>query len=264
MSKAITRKHASGLFKGTKAPKSLTKYNLYRGVTDFGTLEQFNIYQSGRSFIKILQYPEFLRILMNKNDDYESIVKNALHVMEFEFKGLDGLEDITSETMEISDGLNGINVINKVSEQSSATVSMRYTEKSGSLLTKFTELYLQGILDTRSGFKHYHGLIEDGSIEPGYENEVFTILYWVTDATGLNIEQAYMLLAGQLTKSDKSIYNSEKGQYDSKEISLELNCFPARAPSINALAESMLQSMNIIRNNANMNYTFGTNWESQL
>lgn len=259
-----TQQHSTGLFKGTKAPRSLTKYNLYRGITDFGSLEQFNIYQSGRSFLKILQYPEFLRALAMKSADYQSIIENALHIIEFEFKGLDGIEDITSSTMEISDGYNSINVINAVKEQSASTVSMRYTEKSGSPLTKFTELFLQGVFDTRSTFKHYHGLIEDGTIEDGYENEIFTFLYWVTDNTGLKIEQAYMLLGSQLTKSDKSIYNSNRGDYDAKETTLEFNCFPARSPQVTELAHSMLQSMAIVKNNAEMFYTHSSNWNSKL
>lgn len=256
--------HQSGLFAGTKAPKSLTKYNLYRGITDFGTLEQFNIYESGRSFFKILQYPEFLRALGQQNAEYKSIIDNALHVIEFEFKGLDGLEDITSSTVEITDGVSGINVINKVEEQSTATLSSTYVEKSGSLLTKFTELYLQGIYDTRSTFKHYHNLIEEGIIEDGFENEIFTCLYFITDPTGLRVEQAYMLLAGQLTKSDKSIYNSTKGDHEMKEITLEWNCFPARAPSVNRLANEMLQSMNIIINNAEMDYTHHSNYSNEI
>lgn len=263
-SNASSANHKNGLFKGTKAPKSLTKYNLYRGITDFGSLEQFNVYQSGRSFLKIIQYPEFLKALANKSSDYKSIIDNALHVIEFEFKGLDGLEDITSESSEITDGINGINVINKVTQQSAGTVSMNYTEKSGSLFTKFTELFLEGIYDSRSSFKHYHGLIEDGTIEDGYENEVFTMLYFVTDNTGLRIEQAYMLLAGQLTSSPKSIYNSTKGDHEFKEITLEFNVFPARSPSVNELAQSMLQSMNIIINNANMDYTHKGNWNNSI
>lgn len=263
-SKVSGKTHQSGLFSGTKAPKSLTKYNLYRGITDFGTLEQFNIYESGRSYLKILQYPEFLRVLGNQNAEYKSIIDNALHVIEFEFKGLDGFDDITATPVEISDGVNGINVINKVEEQSTASLTSTYVEKSGSLLTKFTELYLQGIYDTRSTFKHYHGAIERGEIEDGFENEVFTLLYFVTDPTGLRIEQAYMLLAAQLTKSDKSIYSSTKGEHDFKEISLEWNCFPARAPSVNKLANDMLQSMSILINNAEMDYTFHSNYTNEI
>lgn len=256
--------HDRGLFQGLKMPRQLTKYNLYRGITDFGTLEQFDIYQSGRSFIKILQYPAFLKALGEQDPGYQELINVVLHILEYEFKGLTGLDDIRANSIEISDGLNGINIINSVTEQSAATVSMDYVEKTGSPITKFTELYLNGIFDTRSSFKHYHGLIEDGIIDDGYENEVFTLLYWVTDNTGLRIEQAYMLLAAQMTSSPKSIYNSTKGQYDQQEVTVEFNCFPARSPQINQLANSMLQSMNIIINNTEMNYSYNANHVSAL
>lgn len=256
--------HDRGLFKGLKTPKQLTKYNLYRGITDFGTLEQFNIYQSGRSFLKILEYPAFLKSLGEQDPAYQDLINEVLHIIEYEFKGLSGLDDIRADSIEISDGLNGINIINRVTEQSAATITMDYVEKTGSPITKFTELYLQGIFDTRSSYKHYHGLIEDGVIDDGYENEIFTFLYWVTDNTGLRIEQAYMLIAGQLTGSPKSIYNSRKGEYDQHDISLEFNCFPARSPQINELANSMLQSMNIIINNSEMSYSYSQNHISSL
>lgn len=247
---------SQSIFKGTKTPRSLTKYNLYRGITDFGTLEQFNIFQSGHSFIKILQYPIFLQKLAESNKDYGDIIKNAIHVLEYEFKGLSGIEDITANTMEIGDGVNNINVINSVKEQSATTISMNYTEKSGSLLAKFTELYLQGIYDTRSTFKHYHGLIEDGIIDDGYENEVFTILYWLTDSTGLKVEKAYMMLGAQLQSSDQSIFNSQKGDHEAKESPIEFTCFLAKSPAINDLANSMTQSMSIIRKTSDMKYTY--------
>ena len=254
------------LFEGQKMPKSLLKYNLYRGVTDFGTLEQFNIFQSGHSFFKILQYPEFMRKLAQKNETYKNIIENALHVMEYEFKGLDGIEDMSTNTQEISDGVNSMNVINSVKKQSASNISLRYMEKKGALLAKFSELYLQSIYDPRSTFKHYNGLIESGEMDAGYENEVFTFLYWVTDETGLSkgVEKAYLFIGGQLTSSPQAIYNSTKGEHDGKEVTLDFTCFPADSPQITALAKQMTDSMNIIRNVADAKYTYTQNWQSKL
>lgn len=251
--------HKVGWFRGMKAPRSLLQYKLYQGITDFGALEQFNILQGGRQFIKILQYPEFLRILGEKNSDYKSLIDNALHIIEYEFKNIDGIDDITTGTAEITDGVNSIQVINSAREQSATNLSMRYLEKTGSPLTKFTELYLQGIYDTRSTFKHYHGLIEDGTLEDGLENEVFTLLYWMTDPTGLRVEQAIMFLDAQLNNSDRSIYNSTKGEHDPKEITITFNAFSARSPEINDLASEMTLSMSILRNAVDMEYTYTQN-----
>lgn len=256
---------AKFLFAGQKVPKSLLRYNLYRGVTDFGTLEQFNIFQSGNSFFKILGYPKFLSKLATKSTEYRHLIENALHVIEFEYKGINGIEDMSTNTQEISDGVNSINVINSVKKQSASTISLRYMEKSGSLLTKFTELYLASVYDYRSTFKHYQGLIDDDEMDAGYENEVFTFLYWVTDSTGLskNIEKAYMFIGAQPTSAPTSIYESVKGEHDGKEVTLEFTCFVADSPQITELAKSMHDSMVIIRNVADAEYSYKDqlNWE---
>ena len=111
-------------------------------------------------------------------------------MLEYEFRGLDGLPDIQGETFEITDGINTQNIINKVTSETAITVSSnsyphtgkqfhsivtsllpisplvveyievsafvnwqlhnRYFEKSGSLIAKFNEYYLTGIKDRQS------------------------------------------------------------------------------------------------------------------
>ena len=193
--------------------------------------------------------------LKSKNASYSDIIDNAVHIMEYEFKGLDGIEDITAETLEINDGLNTLNLINKVKEQSASTVTMRYNEKSGAPLTKFAQLFLTGIYDPRSGFKHYHGLIQDGILEEGYENEIFTMLYWVTDSTGIGIEKAFLILAAQPTKAEMNIYNSERGAHDPKEVGMEFQCFVVQGDQVNLMAANQLKSMSIIKNADQFTYT---------
>ncbi len=248
------------MFKNSKNPKSLTKYNLYQGITDFGALEQFDVFESGHSFLSILAIPEFLEKLKTSkiagvDEDYGPLIENAVHIMEHEFKGLDGIEDMSAETLEINDGLNTINLINKVKEQSASTISMRYNEKSGAPLTKLSQLFLNGVYDSRSGFKHYHGLIDKGELEPGFENEVFTMLYWVTDSTGKNVEKAYLILGAQPTKAELNIYNSERGAHDAKEVTMEFSCFIVQGDLVDLMATNQLNSMSIVINSNEFNYT---------
>jgi hypothetical protein len=243
------------MFNNSKQPKSLTKYNLFRGITDFGNLEQFDIYESGHSFLTVLAIPTFLEKLGSKDAAYKAIIDNAVHIMQNEFKGMDGIEDISSETLEINDGLNTLNLINKVKEQSASTISMRYTEKSGAPLTKFNQLFLTGLYDPRSSFKHYHGLIEDGIIDAGFENEIFTLIYWVTDSTGLDVEKAFLILAAQPTKAELNIYNSERGAHDAKEVTMEMSCFVVQGDAVNAMAKDLIGSMSIVKNADKFIYT---------
>lgn len=250
------------MFDNLKQPVNLTQYKLMQGVTDFGNLAQFNLYESGYSFLVVVKMAKFMEVLAEENSGFRQLVDNYRHILEYEFRGLDGLENITSETLEITNGISNINIISKVNEQSASTVSMRFFEKSGSTITRFHEAYLQGIKDPKTQVKHYHGLIKSGKLEPGYENETFTFLYFVTDNTVTNIEKAYLLLSAQPTTAETSIYNSEKGSIENKEISVEYNCYPVKGELIYNKAKKVLDWMNnsenpnkLVVDSNNFNYT---------
>lgn len=232
-----------------KKPMNLTQYKLMKGVTDFGQLEQFNLYETGYSFLVVCRIPKFLEELAKKDAKDESglksLIETYVHIIENEFKGLDGIDDMTVDTLEISDGLSSINLISKVNQQSASTVSMRFLEKSGSTLTKVNKLYLSGLKDPKTQVKHYHGLLEDNTLaEAGYEHEVFTFLYFVTDNTVRHIEQAYLLMCGQPTKAELGIYNSEKGDIGNKEVTMEFNCIPVTGELVDKKAKEVLDIMN--------------------
>ena len=203
-----------------KQPKSITQYDLFRGVTDFGDLGQFDYYESGYSFLFVIQGAKFLNeyaVDAEENGydkEFTSIYRNYMHMLEFEFLGLDGLDNMTSESMNISNGIDEMQLINKVKLQSAANISMRYKERSGGLITKFHSKFLSGIRDPRTGVKHYHGMIAKDKVKPGFENEVFTFLYVVTDNTTRNVEKAWLLVGAQPTTSEFNIYNSEKGNVE--------------------------------------------------
>lgn len=247
------------MFDNLKKPIDFTKHNLMYGVTDWGRLNQFNLYESGYSFLYVVDTPVFLQVLGKKNQVYQDLLNNFVHILQFEFKGLDGLDDITSETLEINDGISQMNVISKVVQQSAGSISMRFNEKSGSVLTKLQELYLTGIKDPRTQVKRYHGCITpDGTgLEAGYENEVFTLLYMVTDNTALQLEKAFLLLNCQPTKAPLSIYESEKGDIGTKEVSIEMNCFPVTGAPIYEAATKILGWMN-----SDLSGTYKFVWDS--
>ena len=245
------------MFENLKTPKDITKYTLMRGVTDFGNLNQFDLYETGYSFLTIISVPKYLETLAEQDTNFGNLFKNYLHVLEYEFRGLDGIEDVTSDSIELTNGISQMNVISKVNQQSASQVSMRYFEKSGSVLTRVHETFLKGIKDPKTQFKHYHGLIDSGKLEPGYENEVFTFLYGVTDNTGRELEKAYLLLSAQPTKAETSMYNSEKGEIATKEVTCEFNCFPINGDTIDAKAKAYLDYLNtvITKNSNNFGYT---------
>lgn len=229
------------IFDGTKKIRDLTQYALFRGVTDWANLHQFNQFESGYGMLIVLTIPNFLKALAAKNDKYQKLIDTYVHVLEYEFRGLDGIDNMTSDTAELTNGIKSINVINKVNSQSGSTFTMRYFEKSGSIMTKVHELFLRGVKDPITQVKHYHGLIEDGTIkEPGFDQEVFSFLYIVTDNTLMNVEKAFYIVAAQPTNADLNIYNIERGDIGFKELSVEFSGFPITNTIINQKAQSLL------------------------
>lgn len=233
------------LFQNLKQPTDLTSYNLMYGTTDFGDLKQFNMYEGGYAALFVIKIPKFMEELAKKNDQYKNIVNTYKHILEREFKSLDGLGDITTDSLEINDGVTTVNVIGKVNLEGSREFTMRYQEKSGSVITRFHELYLRGIRDPRgSQVKHYHGLIADGTIpEPGFDKETFTFLYINTDNTMRKIEKAYLIVAAWLTDAKTNIYNYDKGDIAFKDVDVTFNGFPITSNEIDALAQKYLDWM---------------------
>ena len=228
----------------TIKPRNLTQYTAFRGVTDFTQIGQFAQFESGYSFLSVISMPRFMEELGKQDTDIKSLVDSFKHMLEYEFRGLDGLPDLQGETYEITDGINTQRLINKVTFDTAATVTSNYFEKTGGLISKFCELYLTGIKDKMTEAKTYHGLIKNGILEPGPENEVFTCLYYVTDNTMLRIERAVLLANCQFTTSRLSdILNSTRGDINNKEISLEWNCFPIMGYEVDKAAASMLQDI---------------------
>lgn len=225
-------------------PKNLTQYTALRGVVDFSQIGQFDQFETGYSFLSVLKMPKFLEILAEQDTGVAQMVNSFKHMLQYEFRGLSGLPDIQGETFEITDGSNTQILINNVTRDTSVTLSSPYFERSGSLITKFAEYYLTGIKDPMSKAKTYHGLIKNNLLEPSLENEVFTLMYYVTDNTMLRLEKAYLLANVQLTKAETSMYDTTKGDIANKELSLEWNCFPITGYEVDKAAKVLLQDIN--------------------
>ena len=146
--------------------------------------------------------------------------------------------------MTYSDGISELAGVGKVTEQSNSEVTMRFTEKSGSTITKFVKYYLSGVRDSRTQTKHYHGLIANGEMAMGFENEVFNMLYLVTDASGLQLEAAYLLANAWPNSAKTNIYNVEKGTIESAEIDLTFKCFVIQNEEVDKRAVKMLSTIN--------------------
>lgn len=228
----------------TKQPKNVAQYAMMRGVADFTNASQLNMFEKGHGMIVIIDRPKFLVELGIEDSAVQNLLDNFCNVLEYEFKGLDGIDDINAEDLVYSDGVSEIAGVGKVTEQSNSDITMRFTEKSGSIITKFIRYYLDGVRDSRTQIKHYHGLIAQGKLELGFEHEVFNLLYMVTDASGLALEAAYLLANAWPNSAKTSIYNIEKGSIEPAEVDVTFKCFVLRSEEIDKRALKMLASIN--------------------
>ena len=256
-------KKVDNMFNATKDFRDVTRYRLMRGVPDFGSLVQFNPYETGYAAFIICQMPKFMEVLAKYNPNYNKLVQNFAHIIEYEFKSFSGLQDMNADTIQLGDDLNNINVINKVNMQSASEFELTYDEKSGSPITKFCKLYLTGIKDPRTQVKTYHGLIHSGLLEPGFENEVFTFLFINTDNTMRYVEAAYLLIGCQINSADTDMYNYTKGDINKREVTVKFSGYPISCTQVDECATDMIRFLldasagdrQIIINSNDFNYT---------
>lgn len=238
------------MFKYVKKPKNLCEYRLFRGAADFGNLQQWDLYETGYSFLTVVTVPDFISTLATtgtkSNPEIKNIasllLNNFVYILEHEFRGLSGLPELSTQKTTITDGISELQLINKVEEDTSVQISMSFFEKAGRTLTKFCELYLRGIKDTRTQGKTYWGLVADGDYEPGFDKEVFSFLYYVTDNTYRTLEGSYLLMCAQIDGVPTSeLFNTTKGTYQNPEIELRFNCFPITNDEVSYEAAALLE-----------------------
>lgn len=241
----------NNIFANLKSPRNALEFSNTRGVTDFSNLAQFNNYESGYSFLIVVKIPTFLERLKNANTDYANMINSYIHILEYEFKGLDGIDNITADVSELTDNVSTMSVITKVNAQSDSSFTMTYTEKTGTVMTRVHELYLRGVRDPYSTFKGYHGLIDEGLIdldEVGFDMETFQFLYINTDNTGKQVEKACLIVNAFPTTAETNIHNTTKGDISFKEINVEFKGFPIFNNTVDAKAKEMLDYLHNPKN----------------
>ena len=228
----------------TVRPMNLVQYNAFNGVTDFSQIGQFTMYEKGYQMLAVLSMPPFIDMLAEKDQNAKLLADNFRHILENEFRGMDGLPDLTGDAgMNISDGINEQNLIGKVSRDTSIQISMSFYEKIGTPLIKFCNYYLTGIKDPATQARTYHNLIRYGLMQPSYTNEVFTMMYIATDSTMMRLEKAVLLANCQLTKAEESIYNGNRSDIgSSQEITIEFNAYPIYGYEVDKAAHRLLEN----------------------
>ena len=106
-----------------KKPRNLTEYTAYRGVTDWTQIGQFDQFETGYSFLSVIKMPRFIEVLAQYDDGVAQMANSFQHMLEYEFRGMTGLPNITSNTFTITDGSNEQQMINDVVMETSVELT---------------------------------------------------------------------------------------------------------------------------------------------
>lgn len=242
----------------SKKPYMASEYADMRGIVDFGNLIQFAPYEKGYAFLAVINGAGFMDF--ETTDNRKQLQEAFIKILEQEFKGLDGIDDITSETMEITDNISTLALISKVNQPTNNQVSMRFTEKSGSLITKYISTFLRFLKDPRTQAKTYGGIAVSQAnptnkvgLVPSFDKEIFNMVYIITDSSCLNVEKAFLVMNAQPTTAAYSdLYNVEKGDIASVEVTVQFNAFTVDGYYANDIAQKYLDAVvcNSIDNDA--------------
>ena len=98
-------------------------------------------------------------------------------ILESEFKGIDGLDDMTSDTLEISDNISTLTVLGSVNYATNQEITLRFTEKAGRTITTYCSAYLRAIRDPRTRAKTYRGcaniFAKDATVSSGEQRIIY-------------------------------------------------------------------------------------------
>jgi hypothetical protein len=215
------------------------------GVPDFGDLFKFAPFESGHCFLIIFSSPSSEIIGIDDN-----LTKLFVHSLEFDFRGLTGINDKSGEGHDYGPSSAPFNLISKVEGMGYTSISMTVTERTGTPITKYVSEYLDAIRHPYTQAKNYNGTLgfSNDLYDANFNNEVFQMLYVITDATCLRVEKAFFLLNAQPTTAVYSdLYNMNKGEIGTNDIVVTFNCIVRECAQANKVAQ---QYLNVLIKNA--------------
>lgn len=251
-----------------RAPE-MFPYDFGRGVVDYGKLFQFAPYESGYCFLSVLSSPTIWasdgKDVYNRGGEYQ---RTFVRILETEFKGLSGIDDITTETTDaVATPLLNVPYVIKTNALNTGQFSMSFTEKTGSAITKYISMYLKSIRAPYTNVKSYNKSL---TIEEAYKGtigkETFDLLYIITNNTCLVVERAFLITNAQPTSAPYSeIYNVTKGDIGIKEVTVPwVGCIREGAIA-NALAKFYLENLiKTVANDSGIISLDGYNYEYSL
>ena len=231
--------------------KDLTKYSLFLGGLNVKAkaLEQYDPLKTGYTRIFMVQMPKFMNKIL------PIATKNFKHMIEYGFKSIDGIQNLTMEYEAITGGYAGRSFeIPTILKDETNAITIKLQEMSGSPVREYIEMWLSGISDPHTGLCHYHGALDkdaatgNAGMEAIQANQVAEMIYVSTDHTGREIEFACLLsnMIPKVVKRDH--YNYESGTHNAVEYDVEFTCTMYTSPDVNEVAKLLLDKYKILTN----------------
>lgn len=248
----------------SKFPKTNAATDYRNNSAALASLLNFVPYETGYCFLAVMSVPRFM---VYPKDGIETareiynklLLDNFVDIIEKEFLGLSGINDSTLSTTDISDNRTNTPVIVKNDRDPYTTIDMTFTEQSGTPLTKFLEQYTTLIYDPYAHVKTYGGRLRmsdktkfwdtkassaNFTLENDLHNEVFNLLYVITDPTCLLVEKAFILHNAQpLNVSYSTLYNMNKFEFSTKAITINWNCLVLDGKYCNRLGQVYIRNL---------------------
>lgn len=231
--------------------KDLTRYSLFLGGLNVKAraLEQYDPLKTGYTRIFMVQMPRFMNRIL------PIATRNFKHMIEYGFKSIDGIQNLTMEYEAITGGYAGRSFeIPTILKDETNAITIKLQEMSGSPVREYIEMWLSGISDPHTGLCHYHGALDiddttgNTYMEAIQANQVAEAIYVSTDNTGLQIEFACLLsnMIPKVVKRDH--YNYESGTHNAVEYDVEFTCTMYTSPDVNNVASLLLDRYRILTN----------------
>ena len=212
-------------------------------------LEQYDPLKTGYTRIFFVQMPKFMNRILPLAS------KNFKHMIEYGFKSIDGIQNLTMEYEAITGGYAGRSfAIPTILKDETNAITIKLQEMSGSPVREYIEMWLSGISDPHTGLCHYHGALDkdaatgNAGMEAIQANQVAEMIYVSTDNTGREIEFACLLsnMIPKVVKRDH--YNYESGTHSAVEYDIEFTCTMYTSPDVNEVAKLLLDKYKILTN----------------
>lgn len=183
---------------------------------DSVNLRRLTPFQPGRGYFVPVEMPRFME------DQFESETKFFENLLTVYATGIDGIQDPTLNFDEVSSGVESQTMevpTNRGGVTNEVTITFP-TDFRGQFITKYLDMWMNGIVDPHTDRGHYHG----ADLEYTNANHTMSGVYFTVDPSERRVEFACYFFNMMPKESQLSINNKTKGENSPEELNPTFTC----------------------------------------